>query len=194
MTALLSLVFFVAALAAAQVPDPTILNIRVVEGDGAVHRAGARAAVPLAVQVTDEIGKPIDGAAVSFRLPDSGPSGVFASGLTSELLVTDSQGRAAIHGTRWNSTTGAFQVRVTASKGQARAGILVSQYLSDAPPANRNARVENRGRRRWILMLAGAGGAAGGLALGLSRGSSTSASSDARGAQVGPPAISIGNP
>src|SRR5947209_13567833 len=87
-----------------------ILQIQLVEGDGAVHAPGSRSARPLIVEITDETGKPVPGAAVSFHLPEEGPGGAFANGLQTEVAVTDAQGRVALHGqadrksTRLNSS------------------------------------------------------------------------------------------
>jgi len=72
--------------------DPAILLIRVVDGAGAVYPIGSRATRGVTVQVTDEIGKPVDSAAVSFRLPDDGPSGTFSSGMRMEIVTTGRMG------------------------------------------------------------------------------------------------------
>src|SRR5687768_14901482 len=79
-----------------------ILQIRILEGEGLVHAAGSRASSPLTLRVTDEAGNPVEGAAVSFRLPEEGPSGIFVSGLKSELALTDADGKASVRGIRWN--------------------------------------------------------------------------------------------
>ena len=55
------------------VQEAAIVQIRVVEGDGAIYALGSRSGRPLTVQITDETGKPASGAAVSFRLPEEGP-------------------------------------------------------------------------------------------------------------------------
>src|ERR1700679_232663 len=68
----------------ARAQDPAILQIKVVEGDGAVYATGSRATRGIAIQVTDETGRPVDGTSVSFRLPDEGPSGSFVNGSKTE--------------------------------------------------------------------------------------------------------------
>src|SRR5712692_3112741 len=73
-------------LAMAQVAS---LQIKIIEGEGAVHEAGSRQSRPLTVEVTDEIGTPVAGAAVSFLLPDDGPGGVF-----SNQFITDARSRS----------------------------------------------------------------------------------------------------
>src|SRR5437879_5619201 len=52
--------------------DPAILQVRVVDGEGAVYAIGTRATRGVTVQVTDETGKPVEGASISFRLPEEG--------------------------------------------------------------------------------------------------------------------------
>src|SRR5260370_5497026 len=108
-----------------------IIQLKVVEGEGTVYRRGTRATRGLTLMVTDEPGKPVENAAVSFRLPDEGPSGVFNSGLHTEVVTTNADGRASVWGMQWNKTPGPLEIRITAVKEQARAGIVSTQYLSD---------------------------------------------------------------
>jgi hypothetical protein len=108
-----------------------IIQLRVVEGEGTVYRTGAKAVRGLTVLVTDEAGKPVPNASVSFRLPDSGPSGLFSTGLRTEIVNTGADGRATIAGMQWNKTAGPIEIRITAVKDQARAGIITTEYLND---------------------------------------------------------------
>ena len=155
------------ALGGAAKAQIAILQIQVVEGEGAVYPAGARAARFLTVEVTDETGRPVEGAAVTFHLPEDGPSGTFTSGLRTDVATTDSHGRATIHGPALNRIPGRFQVRILAVKEQARAGIISFQYIS-APAGGAPARALNGPvhRTRWVAIaaLVGAGAAAGILA------------------------------
>src|SRR5579863_7498314 len=114
---------------------PSILTIRVAEGDGAAYAIGSRATRGVTVLVTDETGRPVEGATVSFTLPAEGPSGVFSTGGRTEIAATRADGRAAVWGMQWNRTAGPFEIRITAVKGQARAGVVSSQSLSSAPMA-----------------------------------------------------------
>ncbi|MCE5307939.1 MAG: hypothetical protein LLG20_09860 [Acidobacteriales bacterium] len=200
------------ALAAQTVPAPptggsheaAILQIRVVEGEGAVHAAGSRASRGLVLEITDETGKPVSGAAVNFRLPDEGPGGVFANGMKTEVIITSPDGRAALWGMQWNHVEGPFQIRVTAAKGQARAGTVVSQYLSQAaagkPSGATTARpvaMAGKSRSRWLWIgLIAAGAVGGGMAAGMSKGSTADAAgaSTSPSVSVGAPSISVGKP
>ena len=115
-----------------------VLQIKVLQGEGAVHQPGARIARPLTVEVTDETGRPVAGAAVSFQLPPEGPSGLFSNGLRTDLVLTDASGRASIHSVQLNRTGGQFRIRITAVKEQARAGAVSTQFIGEnynMPPA-----------------------------------------------------------
>jgi hypothetical protein len=117
------------------VAQTAILQIKVLEGEGAAHPAGARVSRPVTVQVTDEAGQPVAGAAVSFQLPPEGASGLFSNGLRTDLVITDAAGRATIHSIQLNRNSGQLRLRITAVKDQARAGIVAVQYINDNGPA-----------------------------------------------------------
>jgi hypothetical protein len=124
----------VVALSCTATAQVAVLQIRVIEGEGAVQAPGSRSKRPLTVEVTDETGKPVEGATVSFHLPEEGPGGVFANGMRTEVAVTDSHGHAGVHGLQLNRAPGRFQIRIVASKEQARAGMVSFQYI--AGPGN----------------------------------------------------------
>jgi hypothetical protein len=176
-----------------------IVQLKVVEGEGTVYRTGSRASRGLTVLVTDETGKPVNNAAVSFRLPDEGPSGVFNSGLRTEVVTTGPEGRATVWGMQWNKSSGPVEIRITAVKDQARAGIISTQYLSGAvaPKAGGEGTfsASHKGRSKWILAVAVAGGAAAGLAF-ARQGTKTAAAAApvSTGIQIGSPSITVGHP
>lgn len=176
-----------------------IIQLKVVDGEGSVYRTGTRATRGLTVLVTDETGKPVENAAVSFRLPDDGPSGVFNSGLRTEVVTTNADGRATVWGMQWNRTAGPLEIRVTAVKEQARAGIVSTQYLSDtiAPKAGGEGvfSATHKGRAKWIVIgAAAAGGAVAGLALGRSKGPNPISAPPTPGILIGTPSINVGHP
>ncbi len=135
-----------------------ILLIRIVEGNGAVRAPGAQIARPLVVEITDDAGRPVPGASVSFHLPDDGPGGVFSGGLRTDVEITDDRGRAASRAIQFNGSAGPFEIRIIVIKDQVRAGTISLQYIAEgevrAGP--------RRGRGKWILLgVAAAAGAAG---------------------------------
>ncbi|MCC7497621.1 MAG: hypothetical protein IT160_08600 [Bryobacterales bacterium] len=178
---------------------PALLQIRIVDGEGELHPCGGRATHGLIVLITDETGKPVDNATVSFRLPDEGPSGTFASGLRSEIVTTTPDGRASVWGMLWNRTPGRVDIRITAAKGQARAGSIAGLFLSDKVPAKPVGGAAARGGHSRLLLfvlVAGASAAVGGaMALrGQSSAAAAPAASSLGSVQIGAPAISVGKP
>jgi hypothetical protein len=176
-----------------------VIQIQVMEGEGAVHPPGSKSSRPLTVAITDETGQPVAGAAVAFHLPQDGPSGMFVNGLRTEVSTTDSRGRAALHGLQVNRTPGKFQIRIVASKEQARAGAVSSQYIAElqAGAASTRAARAVHGRGKWIALAVLAGGGAIGAILATGRSGSTAptpATPAAPTLTIGAPGISVGKP
>ena len=195
---------FALALSSAATAQVAILQIRVIEGEGAVHAPGSRSTRPLTVEVTDETGKPVEAAAVSFHLPDNGPGGVFANGMRTDVAVTDSHGHASVHGLQWNRDSGRFMILIVASKEQARAGMASFQYVAGTASGTAAATASrSHGYRKWIVvaLMAGGGAAAGILAAGKPGSTPVSAALSAPLAPlptialtIGAPAITVGKP
>ncbi len=182
-----ALAFTLSCTATAQV---AILQIQILEGDRAVHAPGSRSAVPLRVQVTDESGRPAPGAAVTFHLPAEGPGGTFDGGLRTQIAITDANGRVAVRGLRLNDLSGAFQIRIVASKEQARAGVVSMQYVADARSGL--AAKSRSGKRKWLAAVALVGGGVGAGLLAARRSGPTSAAPAPPA--IGSPTISVGQP
>jgi hypothetical protein len=177
--------------------DPAILQIRIVEGEGTIYPIGSRATRGVTVLVTDETGKPVESAAVSFRLPEEGPTGEFSSGMRTEIVTTGADGRANVWGMQWNRVTGPLEVRITAAKGQARAGTVCGLSLSNTLVAAepRNMKTPSRWRNHkkiWIGVGIAAAAFVGVAALS-SRGT-PSAAAAVNAPQIGTPSIIIGKP
>jgi hypothetical protein len=174
-----------------------IIQLRVVQGEGTIYPTGSRATRGLTVQVTDELGKPVEGASVSFQLPDSGPTGVFGTGLPSEVSTTNAEGKASVWGMQWNRASGPFEIKITAVKEQARAGIVSTQYLNDslAPKAGGQGTftASHHSRTKWLLISAVGAGALAGVAFSHSSSHAASASAVSVGLQIGNPSIIIGH-
>ena len=167
-----------------------------------MHAPGSREARPLTVVVTDETGRPVAAAAVSFHLPEEGPSGLFANGLRTEVVTTDERGRAGAPSLRWNRAAGRLQIRVIASKEQARAGIVSFQFITGIENARERGAptpAASRHRAWWIAVavLGGGAAAAGGVLAARSGPARTPAAAAALitpTITIGAPAVTVGKP
>lgn len=177
--------------------NPAILQIRIIEGEGVAYPLGGRATRGVTIQVTDETGKPIDGASVSFRLPEEGPSGTFANGSRTEIATTKADGKVSAWGMQWNRTEGSFEIRITAVKGQARAGTVCPVYLSKATTSTDSAGPLKLARsHKWLyITLAVAGGAGIAVAAAALGGkASVPVGPTVTPTSIGAPSIVIGHP
>lgn len=143
----------------AQSDTPATLQIHLVliDRDKDTTLVGSRSEKGFTVQVADASGAPVEESAVVFRLPDEGASGVFADGARSAIVYTSADGRAKVSGITWSDVPGPVAVKITATKGAARAGFLLSETLttpaatqapvsaSSAPAASAPAAKEPKG-------------------------------------------------
>jgi hypothetical protein len=110
--------------------------------------------------------------------------------MKTEIVITTADGRAAVHGVRWNSVAGPFQIRITAVKGESRAGTVCSQYISTTPAKSSAASMGSG--KKWLAMVAIATGGAAAAGIWAGKGAAQRAPS----AVAAPPATptSIGMP
>jgi hypothetical protein len=180
--------------------NPAILQIRVLEGEGVAYPLGARATRGVTIQVTDETGKPVEGASVSFRLPEEGPSGTFSNGSRSEITTTRADGKTSAWGMQWNRTEGSFEIRITAVKGPARAGTVCAVYLSklNAVTAETSSPtpVKLAGNHKWLWITLAVAGAAGVIVAASALGGKSTAPTGptVTPTTIGTPTIVIGKP
>ena len=156
---------------------PTLLNIVVVEGDGAINNIRQRVARDPVVRVEDENHKPIAGAAVVFTLPTEGATGDFA-GQKTITVTTDTKGLAVGKSMKLNPIPGKVPIHVTASYRGLSARMTINQ-VAVVPPgekAGTSASSGHHGALIGVLVALGAA-AAGGGAYFATHGSKTSTSS-----------------
>lgn len=160
------------AAAGAPVTMADTLKILVLEGDGAVNNTEKHKGTPPIVEVRDENDRPIEGAAVVFRLPVAGPGGHFAKQELSTTVRTNIQGQAAASGFLPNSEIGRFKIHATVTSGNKTGEVEITQtnsadtFAMEAPPPPKKA-----GWWKWAAIGA-AVVAAGGIGLAASGGSS----------------------
>ena len=136
-----------------------MLNLVVLEGEGATNNIRQRTAREPVVQVQDENHKPVAGAIVVFTLPSNGAGGTFANGARTLSMVSDNQGQAVARGFRPNGLKGQFQIRVNATSGGLAAAIAISQTNVALAVAGASA---GSGKLIAVLVAVGAAAAAGG--------------------------------
>ncbi|MBM3812699.1 MAG: hypothetical protein FJW20_13810 [Acidimicrobiia bacterium] len=176
------------------------LQIKIIQGEDTVHSAGRRGRRPIRVEVQEPTGKPVEGAVVSFSLPEEHGS-QFANGMKTEIVTTGADGRASVWGMEWGKEPGPVRIRITASKGEARAGGILVQTLAEEAPAveaaaERPVKIAKPGSRWTLIAVVAAGAAAGALSAGLTKKGAAAAgpAAAAPALQIGPPAISVTRP
>jgi hypothetical protein len=148
-----------------------MLNLVVVEGEGAINNIRQRTAREPVVQVQDENHRPVAGAVVVFTLPSNGAGGTFVNGARTLTVNTDSKGQAAAHGLRPNAVKGEYQIHVNASYQGRTASTNINQTNAVLTAAGAAAGASH-GKLIAILAVAGAA-AAGGLIAATRSGGST---------------------
>ncbi len=125
----LVLLFFFSAFVHAQT-----LQIAVVEGGDAVHKAGTIAYKGITVEVRNGA-QPAPNIPVTFLLPETAPTGVFPSGQRTETTRTDQQGRASVWGIRWGAYSGTVAMTITARSTDGSAGTMALLRVEGARAA-----------------------------------------------------------
>jgi hypothetical protein len=167
----LSIALIFVMLSASTEAQTSGIKIAVLEGQGAINNIQQHRAKEPVIQVSEDQ-RPVQGASVTFILPDDGPSGFFGNGARMMTIQTDEKGQAVGRGLRPNQTGGRLQIRVTASFHGETASAVISQI--NAEPAGATSGGGN-GKKFLILALIG-GAAAGGIAAAMGGRSSASQS------------------
>jgi hypothetical protein len=143
---------------ALQVVHGQEIRVVVLEGDGALNNIKLERAKEPVVRVETTTGRPVEGAAVHFTAPSSGPGARFGSG-ASATAMSDARGIAIGRGLRPNRTAGQFEIRVTASWAGETATARLTQ--TNVEPIE----LDQKGSRKFALLAILGGAAAGGAIL-----------------------------
>ena len=139
-----------------------MLNIVVVEGEGAINNIRQRTAREPIVEVQDENHRPVAGAVVVFTLPTQGAGGEFSGGAHTLTVITDDQGRAVAHGFHPNGVKGQFQIHVNASLNGRTGSVNISQGNASGGGGAAAAHGGVSGKLIAVLVVVAAAAAAGG--------------------------------
>ncbi len=137
--------------------EPGRLRVLVLRGEAARHSIRSRLAVQSLIEVRGEDDKPVAGAQVVFQLPSSGPGGTFPGGRLMQRTTTDVRGQAATAGLVPNDQEGPFNLEVTVTSGTASARASIPQANALTTVVD----VKKPSKKRWLLVVLGAGAAGG---------------------------------
>jgi hypothetical protein len=135
--------------------EQSALRVIIIEGEGAINNVMQRTARVPVVQIEDENHRPVTGATVKFRLPETGPGGSFPNGARFLVVTTDSTGRAAANGLKPNRLAGSFLIRVTANVGELTTEAVVAQTNVSAGAAAAAGSSWVRRLTGWTSLLHG---------------------------------------
>ncbi len=140
-----------------------MLNLVVLEGEGATNNIRQRTAREPVVQVQDENHKPVAGAIVVFTLPSNGAGGVFANGAKTLSMVSDNNGQAVARGFRPNGLKGNYQIRVNASHNGQTASVSINQINAALTASGAPASAGISGKLIAVIAIVGAAAAGGAI-------------------------------
>lgn len=175
-------------------PAQQMLNIVIVEGEGAINNIRQRTARETIVEVDDENHKPVAGAVVTFTLPTQGAGGAFAGGAQTLTVMTDALGRAVATGLRVNRVAGNWAIRVNASFGGRTGTTSISQTNAAAAGAAGGAAGSAISAKLIVIVALVAGAAAAGGAVAATRGGGNSNNSAATPTTITVGSGTVGSP
>jgi hypothetical protein len=107
--------------------DAPPFHIVVLEGEGSINNIHQNVNRGATVLVEDENKNPLSGVAVSFFLPNEGPSGMFPNASKVLTVFTDDKGTASSRTVHFNNLVGLMRMRVTASLFSQTAASVITQ-------------------------------------------------------------------
>jgi hypothetical protein len=112
-----------------QLAAPVVQSLKVIvlQGQHSVNDASRHIGIEPVVEVRDDNDRPVNGASVTFRLPPSGPGGMFDGKSYARTVRTNAQGQAGAAGFVPNSQRGPFDIHVTAMLGNRMGQAVISQ-------------------------------------------------------------------
>jgi len=137
---------------------PGFLQLTAIEGESALNDVKHKVGHPPSVRVTDEAGKLIPGAEVTFTLPTLGPGAIFPNGSASATVTADNVGVAHCPPYKPNIEEGRFNIMVTGKFGPRTGSVVISQSNTSAVSQDSHGHT-----KVWVIVAVVAGGAIGGV-------------------------------
>ena len=157
-----------------QLAAPMVQSLKVIvlQGQNSVNDTNRHIGIQPVVEVRDDNDLPVEGARVVFRLPPSGPGGMFDGKSYSKTVRTNAQGQAGISGFVPNSQQGEFDFHVTALAGNRMGEAVIRQTNAQ----NRLVMVAPKPKktplwRNKYVLIAAAAAVGAGVAVALTKGS-----------------------
>lgn len=164
------------------------LKLRVLQGSDVVNNIQTGTVTPPVVEVRDENEIPLEAADVTFKLPASGPGGVFPDGKFTYATKTNSQGQAACARFQPGSQAGRFDILVTVTFRGRTSTVTVRQTNSQTDFATERRHTSKVLKKKWLIVGGLViGGAVGAVLATRSSGSGTVYSISTGGVGFGPP-------
>jgi hypothetical protein len=172
--------------------EPIVQSLRVIAlaGNGEHNDLERRTMAPVVVNVLDQNGRPVEGAAVVFRFPLNGPGASFSNGEKARTTRTNADGQAAAVDWMADNGVGRFQVRVTASRGNELGEATISMAnVTRITEEMTKGKSKSAWSSRWVkvAIVAGAAGAAAGIVLATRGGSAPTISASPGSPTIGGP-------
>src|ERR1035437_2387197 len=160
------LVLAAGAIFIVQAASAASLRLQAVEGNGMVVSQNTPSSRKITVLAQDDAGQALEGVTVRFRLPAEGSTGRFASGLSSESIVTPANGRATVMGIVWNNQPGRLLLSVSASLDGETAELEVPVEIGlhgarEAAEVSPTRAPSSGVRKKWLVLAATVRGAGG---------------------------------
>ena len=175
----------------ASLPVVQSFKVMALAGEGELNDLERKVMAPLVVDVLDQNGRPVEGAAVVFRFPLNGPSASFSNGEKAKTVRSNADGQAAAVGWMANGEVGKFQVRVNASRGNELGEAVIS--MSNVTRITEDTKSKGKHKSLWssrwvkIAIVAGAAGAVAGIVLATRGGSTPTVSASPGSPTIGGP-------
>lgn len=142
----------IAVIVASYAQGTGLLKVRVLDGDGSFNDIRNGVGHGITVEVRDQNNQAVEGAEVTFIAPSTGPSGTFANGTSTEVVMTNGDGLARSAGLTPNSTEGRLIINVVVRSQNREGAATVGQSNTAAGRITVNSKNKNKSKKKPELV------------------------------------------